>query len=321
MALESTIVPIPSETIVPPAAYLARTHGGLSIAGVVLAATLGSWVGASVMYWGARWLGRPLVMRLAPYLGLSVSKIELAERWSAHYGWTGVFFSRLLPVIRHLIGIPAGILRLDFRWYAAATSPDRSYGARCWPGSAPPLVTTPSCSRAHCIASCCWCSASSRCSERCTTSSCSAPRAAGRAASWVARPAAAGRADRELREYRRRRRVDLGHGIRALQVRDGLADRAVPDRLMRPSVEHIDHDPGLVLDPGAVISPAAAPAVPAATPAIADAPARPPAGIVVVEDLAGTHRVADHAIRGGFVGRLGHASGGQIGLDRGTQSI
>ena len=121
MALESTIVPIPSETIVPPAAYLARTHGGLSIAGVVFAATLGSWVGASMMYWGARWLGRPLVMRLAPYLGLSVSKIELAERWSANYGWAGVFFSRLLPVIRHLIGIPAGILRLDFRWYAAAT--------------------------------------------------------------------------------------------------------------------------------------------------------------------------------------------------------
>jgi membrane protein DedA with SNARE-associated domain len=121
MALESTIVPIPSETIVPPAAYLARTQGGLSIAGVVLAATLGSWVGASVMYWGARWLGRPLVMRLAPYVGLSVSKIELAERWSAHYGWAGVFFSRLLPVIRHLIGIPAGILRMDFRGYAAAT--------------------------------------------------------------------------------------------------------------------------------------------------------------------------------------------------------
>jgi membrane protein DedA with SNARE-associated domain len=121
MALESTIVPIPSETVVPPAAYLARTHGELSIAGVVVAATLGSWVGASVMYWGARWLGRPLVMRLAPYVGLSVSKIEFAERWSAHYGWAGVFFSRLLPVIRHLIGIPGGILRLDFRWYAAAT--------------------------------------------------------------------------------------------------------------------------------------------------------------------------------------------------------
>ena len=121
MALESTIVPIPSETIVPPAAYLARTHGGMSIGGVVFAATLGSWLGASVMYWGARWLGHPLVMRLGPYVGLPVSKIELAERWSAHYGWAGVFFSRLLPVIRHLIGIPGGILRMDFRWYSAAT--------------------------------------------------------------------------------------------------------------------------------------------------------------------------------------------------------
>jgi membrane protein DedA with SNARE-associated domain len=121
MALESTFVPIPSETIVPPAAYLARTQGGMSIAGVVLAATCGSWIGAGVMYWGSRWLGRPLVLRVAPYLGLSVSKIELAERWSAHYGWAGVFFSRLLPVIRHLIGIPSGILRMDFRRYAAAT--------------------------------------------------------------------------------------------------------------------------------------------------------------------------------------------------------
>jgi membrane protein DedA with SNARE-associated domain len=118
MALESTIVPIPSETIIPPAAYLARTQGNLSVVGVVLAATLGSWVGASIMYWGAR---RPLMMRLGPYVGLSVAKIELAERWSAHYGWPGVFISRLLPVIRHLIGIPGGILRLDFRWYSAAT--------------------------------------------------------------------------------------------------------------------------------------------------------------------------------------------------------
>jgi membrane protein DedA with SNARE-associated domain len=121
MALESTFVPIPSEVIVPPAAYLAHTQGQFSLFGVVLAGTLGSWVGASLMYWGARWLGRPLVMRVGPYVGVAVSNIELAEAWSAHYGWAGVFFSRLLPVIRHLIGIPAGILRMDFRWYAAAT--------------------------------------------------------------------------------------------------------------------------------------------------------------------------------------------------------
>lgn len=121
MALESTLVPIPSETIVPPAAYLARTHGEFSLAGVVLAATAGSWVGASLMYWAARWLGRPFVLRFGPYVGLAVSKVQLAERWSNRYGQAGVLFSRLLPVIRHLIGIPAGILRMDFRWYSLAT--------------------------------------------------------------------------------------------------------------------------------------------------------------------------------------------------------
>ena len=121
MALESTLVPIPSEVIIPPAAYLAHTQGQLSALGIVLAGTAGSWVGAALMYWGSRWLGRPLVLRLGPYVGLSAAKIELAERWSSHYGWAGVFFSRLLPVIRHLIGIPVGILRMDFRWYALAT--------------------------------------------------------------------------------------------------------------------------------------------------------------------------------------------------------
>jgi membrane protein DedA with SNARE-associated domain len=121
MALESTLVPIPSEVIIPPAAYLAHAQGQLSALGIILAGTAGSWVGAAIMYWGSRWLGRPLVLRLGPYVGLSAAKIEMAERWSSHYGWAGVFFSRLLPVIRHLIGIPVGILRMDFRWYALAT--------------------------------------------------------------------------------------------------------------------------------------------------------------------------------------------------------
>jgi membrane protein DedA with SNARE-associated domain len=121
MAMESTIVPIPSEVIIPPAAYLAHVHGQLSLTGVVLAGTLGSWLGAAVMYWGSRWLGRPLVMRMGPYVGIAGAKIRMAEAWCAHYGSAGVLFSRLLPVIRHLIGIPAGILRLDFRWYTLAT--------------------------------------------------------------------------------------------------------------------------------------------------------------------------------------------------------
>jgi membrane protein DedA with SNARE-associated domain len=121
MALESTLIPLPSEVIIPPAAYLAHTRGEFSMAGVIAAGTIGSWAGATLMYWGTRLLGRPLVMRFGPYVGLATAKILLAERWAAHYGWAGVFFSRMLPVIRHLIGIPAGIVRLDFLWYSVAT--------------------------------------------------------------------------------------------------------------------------------------------------------------------------------------------------------
>jgi membrane protein DedA with SNARE-associated domain len=121
MALESTVVPIPSEVIIPPAAYLAHTRGEFSFLGVVLAGTAGSWLGASAMYWAARLLGHPVIVRYGRYVGLGQAKIELAERWCARYGPPGVFFSRLLPVIRHLIGIPAGILRMDFRRYALAT--------------------------------------------------------------------------------------------------------------------------------------------------------------------------------------------------------
>lgn len=121
MAMESSIVPLPSEVVIPPAAHLAYTRGNMSLAGVVLAGTLGSWVGASLMYWASRLLGRPLLMRYGRWVLITPAKIEAAEAWSAQFGIIGVFISRLLPVIRHLIGIPAGIVRLDFRWYSLAT--------------------------------------------------------------------------------------------------------------------------------------------------------------------------------------------------------
>jgi membrane protein DedA with SNARE-associated domain len=128
MALESTLVPIPSEVIIPPAAYLAHTRGEFSFAGVVLAGTVGSFIGASVMYWASRLLGHPVIVRLGRYVGLGQAKLELAERWCARYGPAGVFFARLLPVIRHLIGIPTGILRMSFRRYAIATF----FGSLLW---------------------------------------------------------------------------------------------------------------------------------------------------------------------------------------------
>jgi len=121
MALESSIVPLPSEVVIPPAAHIAATRGGMSLTGVVVAGTVGSWVGATVMYWAARLLGRPLLARYGRYVLITPRKIAEAEAWSARFGPMGVFVSRLLPVIRHLIGIPCGVVRLDFRWYSLAT--------------------------------------------------------------------------------------------------------------------------------------------------------------------------------------------------------
>jgi membrane protein DedA with SNARE-associated domain len=121
MAMESSIIPLPSEVVIPPAAYLAHVNGKMSLAGIVIAGTIGSWVGAGVMYWASRLLGRPLLMRYGRYVMITPEKIEKAEAWSSHYGTMGVFISRLLPVIRHLIGIPAGIVRLNFWWYSLAT--------------------------------------------------------------------------------------------------------------------------------------------------------------------------------------------------------
>lgn len=121
MALESTVFPLPSELVIPPAAHLAASRGQMSVAGVVIAGAVGSWVGASLMYFAARSLGRPLLLRHGRYAMLTPAKIEAAERWATRYGSFGVFAARFLPVIRHLIGIPAGMVRIDYRLYSVMT--------------------------------------------------------------------------------------------------------------------------------------------------------------------------------------------------------
>ena len=131
MAVESSLLPLPSEVVIPPAAHLAWTSGldflGFHLtgwtaqAGLVIAGTIGSWVGATVMYWASRWAGRPLAMRYGKYFFISPEKIAGAERWATHYGAFGIFAARLLPVVRHLIGIPAGIVRMNFWRYSLYT--------------------------------------------------------------------------------------------------------------------------------------------------------------------------------------------------------
>lgn len=127
MAAESSILPVPSEVVMPPAAYWA-SQGHMNFWGVVLAGTAGSWFGSAVSYWLAQWIGRPLVMRYGKYVLISPAKVELAERWAESKGLQGVFVARLLPVVRHLISIPAGILRMKFVPFSIVTT----VGAGLW---------------------------------------------------------------------------------------------------------------------------------------------------------------------------------------------
>lgn len=120
MAMESSIFPVPSELVIPPAAYWAA-QGRYSLWGVVLAGTVGSYLGAAITYWAARWLGRPLLLRHGGWLMITETKLLHAERWLQRYEAGGIFFARLFPVVRHLIGIPAGIIRMNFRVYSIMT--------------------------------------------------------------------------------------------------------------------------------------------------------------------------------------------------------
>ncbi|MFZ5875941.1 MAG: DedA family protein [Nitrospirota bacterium] len=121
MAMESTILPVPSELVIPPAAYWAA-QGRYTLWGVVVAGTAGSVIGAGLMYWVSRAVGRPLIVRFGVYVGVTEAKLVRAERWLARYEAGGVFFARLLPVVRHLIGIPAGIVRMPVGVYLLVTT-------------------------------------------------------------------------------------------------------------------------------------------------------------------------------------------------------
>ena len=129
MAMESSVIPVPSEIVIPPAAFLAA-QGQLSFAGVIAAGTLGSYLGSTVSYWVSLWVGRPLVVRYGKYFLLGEDKIARAEIWLQRYEAGGIFFARLLPVIRHLISIPAGLVRMNFGVFSLVTI----LGAALWCG-------------------------------------------------------------------------------------------------------------------------------------------------------------------------------------------
>jgi len=120
MALESTIVPIPSEVIIPPAAFWA-SQGKFDFTWVVVVSTLGAYFGSVASYAVSLWVGRPFVMRYGKYVGFKPQKLEAAEAWLKDYSSAGIFFARLLPVMRHLISIPAGVMRVSFWSFSLST--------------------------------------------------------------------------------------------------------------------------------------------------------------------------------------------------------
>ncbi|MCE9518364.1 MAG: DedA family protein [Verrucomicrobia bacterium] len=120
MAMESSIFPVPSEVVMPPAAFLAA-QGKMTIWLVILAGTFGSWLGSAITYAVSRYVGRPVVERWGKYFFVPPEKLERAERFLARYEAGGIFFARLLPVVRHLISIPAGIVRMSFGVFSAMT--------------------------------------------------------------------------------------------------------------------------------------------------------------------------------------------------------
>ena len=135
MAIESSFIPFPSEVVVPPAAYKAAATGELNVWLVVVFATLGALIGAFINYFLALWLGKPIVYKFAnSRLGhmclLDEQKVIKAEQFFVRYGVAATLVGRLVPAVRQLISIPAGLARMNIAKFALYTA----IGAGAWNG-------------------------------------------------------------------------------------------------------------------------------------------------------------------------------------------
>ena len=132
MLLESTVIPVPSELVVAPAAYHAA-GGDLNVFLVVLFATIGADLGASINYFVALYVGRPVIYKFAnsrwgKMCLLNQEKVEKSERYFDDHGIMATLTGRLIPGIRHLISIPAGLARMNYWKFLLYTT----IGAGCW---------------------------------------------------------------------------------------------------------------------------------------------------------------------------------------------
>lgn len=129
MTLESSFIPFPSEVVIPPAVYVAcnpDTRGGMKIWIIVLIGTLGALLGAYINYFLSRWLGRPVIYAFAEskvgrMMRLSKEKIQRAETYFNDHGNVSTLVGRLIPVIRQLISIPAGLSKMNLAAFTLFT--------------------------------------------------------------------------------------------------------------------------------------------------------------------------------------------------------
>jgi membrane protein DedA with SNARE-associated domain len=129
MAIESSVLPLPSELVMPPAGYLAakgQMNGWIAVA----AGTVGSVIGALANYALAVFVGEPVLRRYGKYILLSQRSLDRAEAFFRRHGEISTLIGRLLPVIRHLISVPAGMCRMRLGRFAAFTA----FGAAVWCG-------------------------------------------------------------------------------------------------------------------------------------------------------------------------------------------
>lgn len=133
MMIESSFIPFPSEVVVPPAAWKAAAEGELNVYLVVLAATVGANIGALINYYLAKWLGRPIIYKFAnSRIGhmclIDSAKVQQAEEYFDKHGAIATFIGRLIPAVRQLISIPAGLARMKMGTFLLYTT----LGAGIW---------------------------------------------------------------------------------------------------------------------------------------------------------------------------------------------
>lgn len=133
MAIESSFIPFPSEVVVPPAAYKAAIDGSMNAFLIVICATVGADIGALINYVLARFLGRPVIYRIAEsrfghICLLDADKVRHAEEYFDRHGAMGTMIGRLVPAVRQLISIPAGLARMSLGRFLLYTT----LGAGIW---------------------------------------------------------------------------------------------------------------------------------------------------------------------------------------------